>query len=137
MPSSRSPCRRSRLLCASGIWRRAVRIPRPPSLLARSWRPSSASARGWRGRAGGTERYMLPRLRRILIIDDIEDSREMYAFYLEHSGWHVEVASDGEMGLQLALTAPFDVIVMDLAMPKMDGVEVTRRLKTDERTRQI
>jgi len=77
------------------------------------------------------------RRRRILVVDDIEDSRELYAFYLNHVGYHVTVALDGETAIRLAQQQRFDVIVMDLAMPKMDGVEATRRLKTDERTRQI
>ena len=56
---------------------------------------------------------------------------------LNHVGYHVTVALDGETAIELAQQQRFDVIVMDLAMPKMDGVEATRRLKTDERTRQI
>src|SRR5256885_15101059 len=59
----------------------------------------------------------------------------MYAVYLEHAGFHVQVAPDGEAGLQMAQNEPFDVIVMDLSMPKMDGWEATRPLKADNRTR--
>jgi len=54
--------------------------------------------------------------RRILIVDDVEDNRDMYALYLEHVGFQVEVAPDGEVGLQMAQNEPFDVIVMDLSM---------------------
>jgi two-component system, cell cycle response regulator DivK len=61
----------------------------------------------------------------------------LYAFYLNHVGYHVTVALDGETAIRLAQQQRFDIIVMDLAMPKMDGVEATRCLKTDERTRQI
>ena len=74
---------------------------------------------------------------RILIVDDSENVREMYAFYLREVGCHVEVASDGDAGVQLAERGSFDVIVMDFAMPKMDGREGTRRLKADGRTRHI
>ena len=77
------------------------------------------------------------RRRRILVVDDIEDSRDLYAFYLDHVGYHVTVALDGETAIGLAQQHEFDVIVMDLAMPKMNGVEATRRLKSDERTRRI
>ncbi len=74
---------------------------------------------------------------RILIVDDSEDVREMYAFYLREVGCHVEVAPDGAAGVQFAERGSFDVIVMDFAMPTMDGREATRRLKADERTRHI
>jgi len=82
-------------------------------------------------------RDVTPDPRRILVVDDIEDSRDLYAFYLNHVGYHVTVALDGETAIRLAQQQRFDIIVMDLAMPKMDGVEATRCLKTDERTRQI
>src|SRR5260370_8635146 len=61
----------------------------------------------------------------------------MHACHLREVGWHVEVASDGDAGVQLAERGSFDVIVMDFAMPKMDGREGTRRLKADGRTRHI
>src|SRR5260370_24407629 len=61
----------------------------------------------------------------------------MHACHLREVGWHVEVASDGDAGVQLAERGSFDVIVMDFAMPPMDGREGTRRLKADGRTRHI
>jgi two-component system, cell cycle response regulator DivK len=77
------------------------------------------------------------RRRRVLIVDDNEDNRDLYAFYLEQQGFHVEVAPDGEAGLQVAQAEHFDVVVMDLSMPKLDGLEATRRLKADARTRNV
>jgi CheY-like chemotaxis protein len=74
---------------------------------------------------------------RVLIIDDAEDNRDIYAFFLSHDGFHVEAAADGEAGVALAQQTPFDVIVMDLTMPKMDGWEATRRLKADTLTKAI
>ena len=74
---------------------------------------------------------------RVLIIDDAEENREIYRFFLAHDGFDVEVAADGEAGVALAACRPFDVIVMDLTMPKMDGWEATRRLKADALTRAI
>ena len=73
----------------------------------------------------------------MLIIDDAEDNREIYAFFLRHDGFHVEVAADGEAGLGLAQQGHFDVIVMDLTMPRMDGWEATRRLKADAQTKGV
>jgi two-component system cell cycle response regulator DivK len=74
---------------------------------------------------------------RVLIIDDAEDNRNIYRFFLAHDGFDVEVAADGEAGVALAECRPFDVIVMDLTMPKMDGWEATRRLKADALTQAI
>lgn len=74
---------------------------------------------------------------RVLVIDDAEDNRSIYSFFLEHEGFDVAVAADGEAGVDRAQQGEFDVIVMDLTMPKMDGWEATRRLKTDARTRTI
>jgi CheY-like chemotaxis protein len=73
----------------------------------------------------------------VLVIDDAEDNRSIYAFFLEHEGFDVAVAADGEAGVDQAQQGEFDVIVMDLTMPKMDGWEATRRLKGDARTRTI
>jgi CheY-like chemotaxis protein len=73
----------------------------------------------------------------VLIIDDAEDNRDIYSFFLAHDGFDVEVAADGEAGVALAECRPFDVIVMDLTMPKMDGWEATRRLKADALTQAI
>jgi two-component system, cell cycle response regulator DivK len=74
---------------------------------------------------------------RVLIIDDAEENRDIYRFFLAHDGFDVDVAADGEAGVALAECRPFDVIVMDLTMPKMDGWEATRRLKADALTRAI
>lgn len=73
----------------------------------------------------------------MLVIDDAEDNRSIYAFFLQHEGFEVAVAADGEAGVDQAQQGEFDVIVMDLTMPKMDGWEATRRLKSDVRTRTI
>jgi two-component system cell cycle response regulator DivK len=75
--------------------------------------------------------------RRVLVIDDAEDNRNIYAFFLGYDGFEVEVAGDGEAGLGLAQDGRFDVIVMDLTMPRMDGWETTRRLKADPRTQTV
>ena len=73
----------------------------------------------------------------ILVVDDFRDNREMYVDYLRYSGFRVEEASDGQQALQKASALAPDLIVMDLALPGMDGWEATRRLKDDHRTRHI
>jgi two-component system cell cycle response regulator DivK len=71
----------------------------------------------------------------VLLVDDYEDNRRLFAEYLELSGFRTAVAGDGEEGLAQAAALHPDVIVMDLAMPDLDGFEVTRRLRAQEGTR--
>jgi two-component system, cell cycle response regulator DivK len=73
----------------------------------------------------------------ILVIDDTEDNREVYVQLFRYQGWRVEAAADGIEGLRLACELKPAVIVLDLGLPKMDGWEVTERLKADEATRGI
>lgn len=73
----------------------------------------------------------------VLIVDDYQDAREMYAEYLEFSGFRVAQARNGLEAVEQALALRPDVILMDLSLPVMDGWEATRRLKGDARTRGI
>jgi two-component system cell cycle response regulator DivK len=73
----------------------------------------------------------------VLIVEDYEDAREMYAEYLKFSGFRVAEARNGLEAINKARDLHPDVILMDLALPGMDGWEATRRLKGDERTRLI
>src|SRR6187455_2179191 len=70
----------------------------------------------------------------VLIVEDYPDAREMYAEYLQFSGFDVVEASNGAEALQRAIEASPDIILMDLSLPVMDGWEATRRLKADPRT---
>ena len=73
----------------------------------------------------------------VLVVDDYEDNRRMFSEYLRLAGFRSEVASNGVEGLAKAAALRPEVIVMDLAMPDLDGFEVTRRLRADEATRRI
>ena len=73
----------------------------------------------------------------VLIVEDYEDAREMYAEYFRYSGFRVAEARNGLEALEIAQKLLPDVILMDLALPGMDGWEATRKLKSDERTRRI
>ncbi|MGH7392232.1 MAG: response regulator [Candidatus Rokuibacteriota bacterium] len=73
----------------------------------------------------------------VLIVDDFQDNREMYAMFLEHSGHRVAEAANGFEALERAFELLPDVIVMDLSLPGLDGWEATRRLKADPRTKHI
>jgi len=73
----------------------------------------------------------------VLVVDDFADNREMYSEYLSFSGYDVIEAKNGIEAIAAAQDRLPDIIVMDLSLPLMDGWEATRRLKADERTRQI
>ena len=73
----------------------------------------------------------------VLIVDDYQDAREMYAEYLEYSGYRVAEARNGLEAVEKAFALHPAVILMDLSLPVMDGWEATRRLKSDVRTRSI
>lgn len=73
----------------------------------------------------------------VLVVEDYQDAREMYAAYLQFSGYRVAEAANGLEALEKTRELMPDIILMDLALPKMDGWEATRRLKADEKTRHI
>ena len=64
----------------------------------------------------------------ILVIEDYADTREMISSLLRKSGYHVIEAEDGIEGLLKASGSCPDLIIMDLALPEMDGVETARRI---------
>lgn len=66
---------------------------------------------------------------RVLVVDDSERLRQSLAAGLRSQGMAVETAADGVEALTLIDSLPFDVIVLDLVMPRMDGVRVLRELK--------
>lgn len=73
----------------------------------------------------------------VLVVEDYQDAREMYAAYLQFSGYRVAEATNGLEAIEQATELLPDIILMDLALPKMDGWEATRRLKMNEKTRHI
>ena len=73
----------------------------------------------------------------VLAADDDEDILELVAFRLERSGYTVLRARDGQEALDLALEARPDLAVLDVMMPKLDGFELTRRLRAEEATRRM
>jgi len=73
----------------------------------------------------------------ILIVEDEEDILELVRFNLEKKGYHVSVATTGELGLDAARTMLPELIVLDLMLPGIHGLEVCRLLKDDRKTRHI
>jgi DNA-binding response OmpR family regulator len=70
----------------------------------------------------------------VLAADDDEDILALVTFRLERSGYVVLQARDGEEALELARERTPDLAVLDVMMPKIDGLELTRRLRAEERT---
>ena len=71
---------------------------------------------------------------RLLIVDDFEDGRYLYVQYFIALGFIVEEATDGAEALEKIQATRPDVVVMDLAMPHMDGLATTRALRDDPST---
>ena len=73
----------------------------------------------------------------ILLIEDDSDMRELVAGHLEHGGFDVQRAEDGIKGQALALQYGPDLILLDLMLPRVDGLTLCQRLHRDERTAKI
>ena len=67
--------------------------------------------------------------RRILIIEDDKDIAHLVELHLKDAGHEVTVAFDGNAGLELALSKHFDLIILDLLLPGIDGIEICKRVR--------
>jgi two-component system alkaline phosphatase synthesis response regulator PhoP len=68
---------------------------------------------------------------KVLVIDDDESIVDLWSTYLTQEGFHVDVARDGVAGLAKARQVQPDVVVLDIMLPGLDGLEVLRRLRSD------
>ena len=73
----------------------------------------------------------------ILVVDDNPTNLKLARVLLECEGYEVRVAADAEEAVRILETCHPDIILMDVQLPGMDGLELTRRLKADPRTRDI
>ena len=74
---------------------------------------------------------------RILIVEDDAAILEVVEYNLVRAGYRVRTTTDGLSGLNAALSDPPDLVILDLMLPSLDGIEVCRRLRADPRTREV
>jgi two-component system alkaline phosphatase synthesis response regulator PhoP len=73
----------------------------------------------------------------ILVVEDEKDIIEVLRYYLEKDNYRVHVAEDGFTAIEIAEKVVPNLIILDLMLPRLDGTEVCKRLKADERLREI
>jgi len=73
----------------------------------------------------------------ILLVEDNEMNRDMLSRRLARRGFTVDIAPDGERGVELALAGTYDLVLMDMSLPGIDGWEATRRLRAAPETQAI
>lgn len=71
---------------------------------------------------------------RILIVEDNEMNRDMLSRRLKRKGYEIEVAVDGQQGVEMATASMPDIVLMDMSLPIMDGWAATRELRRNEAT---
>ncbi|PIP36281.1 MAG: DNA-binding response regulator [Desulfobacterales bacterium CG23_combo_of_CG06-09_8_20_14_all_52_9] len=74
---------------------------------------------------------------KILVVDDEEDILELVRYNLEKEGFQITCAASGETAIKTAANETFDLLILDLMLPGIDGLQVTRILKADSKTRHL
>ena len=74
--------------------------------------------------------------KRILIIEDETNIRAMYADVLKESGYDVLEAAEGKAGLNEVINGDWDLLLLDIMLPKLDGIELLKRMQLDSRTKE-
>ena len=73
----------------------------------------------------------------ILLVEDSDDTRYFMRLELEHCGYKVIEAADGQKAVELALEEHPDIILMDLSLPKVDGIAATRQIREEEALKKV
>ena len=71
--------------------------------------------------------------KRVLVADDSEAIREMLGSFLANLGYHTDLADDGQAAVNHFKSHPYDVIICDLQMPRLDGLGLARLIRADDR----
>jgi len=71
-------------------------------------------------------------MKKILVVDDEPSIVTLLTFNLEKEGYQVTSATDGQEALEIALMQSFDFILLDVMLPHMDGIEITKRLRQEK-----
>jgi CheY-like chemotaxis protein len=74
---------------------------------------------------------------RILLVEDNEMNRDMLSRRLARKGFDVEIAVDGRQGVEMARAGTYDLILMDMSLPEIDGWEATRQLRATGETQRL
>src|SRR4051812_19393847 len=73
----------------------------------------------------------------VLLVEDDPETRQFYTVALERDGFQVDQAHNGHQALEKALHETPDLVVTDIAVPGLDGIELCRRLRSDDRTSKV
>jgi CheY-like chemotaxis protein len=74
---------------------------------------------------------------KILLVEDNEMNRDMLSRRLQRKGFEVTIAVDGRQGVEMAKAEGYDLILMDMSLPEIDGWEATRQLRAEPGTRKV
>jgi CheY-like chemotaxis protein len=83
------------------------------------------------------ERRTLPRPQRVLVVDDSDDIRDLWCAWLTLWGFQVEEAANGHQAVEKARAGQPDLVLMDMWMPVLDGIDATALIKADTATAHV